>query len=306
MFCWDKLLSEFRKKDGEVASKENNSTKSDRTEIERDYDRILFLSATRRLADKTQVFPMEVNDSVRTRLTHSYEVSNLARSVGTRLAYNHTNLFNASLDDDFIKRNLPVVLASAGLIHDLGNPPFGHQGEKSIGKWFEDLNEKDIHNDFINFDGNRQTIRLISKLHILNNDFGLDLTFGTLSALIKYPVVDDDDGNNNDVESIKYKKHGIYNSDLDLLNDVNDRVGLEYSHRNPLAFIMEACDDIAYSIIDAEDTVKKRYASFNDLIHWLESGLSENPKATREEKKVVKKKFLSMSIRKIKNLEKKI
>ena len=135
---WLKLLNEKRRKN--KAQKENDFKNSDknqtsvehndtRTEIERDYDRILFSTPVRRLADKTQVFPLDKNDSVRTRLTHSHEVSNLARSIGNALVF-HSNTFEATQENtDNIKRNIPSLLAAIGLAHDLGNPPFGHQGE---------------------------------------------------------------------------------------------------------------------------------------------------------------------------------
>ena len=103
-----------------------------RTEFERDYDRILFSAPVRRLGDKTQVFPLEPNDSIRTRLTHSHEVANLARSIGVKIAFK-TTIVPEHLDP---KRNVPALLAAIGLAHDLGNAPFGHQGEESIRSWF--------------------------------------------------------------------------------------------------------------------------------------------------------------------------
>lgn len=135
---WVKLLNENRRKDKHKNKIKNNY--ETRYELERDYDRILFCAPTRRLADKTQVFPLEKNDSVRTRLTHSYEVSNLARSIGIKLAYNNEiDIFNdyKKEEGDNLKRNLPALLAAIGLAHDLGNPPFGHKGEKAMSLWFE-------------------------------------------------------------------------------------------------------------------------------------------------------------------------
>ena len=136
MLSWDKLLNQTRRKDL-YRSSESFGTGAGRTESERDYDRILFATPTRRLADKTQVFPMEENDSVRTRLTHSHEVSNLARSIGVRLAFDHAeNVFGPKHELLQVKRNVPSMLAAVGLAHDLGNPPFGHQGEIAIQQWF--------------------------------------------------------------------------------------------------------------------------------------------------------------------------
>jgi dGTPase len=127
---WKQLLTPRRRKDDAESPLKFDGV---RTEHERDYDRILFCAPVRRLADKTQVFPLDQDDSVHTRLTHSHEVSNLARSIGVNLAFNHTFFPN----DIVAQRNVPAALAAAGLAHDLGNPPFGHQGETSIQDWFE-------------------------------------------------------------------------------------------------------------------------------------------------------------------------
>ncbi len=127
MLTWDNLLNQVRRKELHGSS-ESMGTGVGRTEFERDYDRILFATPTRRLADKTQVFPMEENDSIRTRLTHSHEVSNLARSIGVRLAFEHAeSVFGVDHESLQVKRNVPSLLAAVGLAHDLGNPPFGHQ-----------------------------------------------------------------------------------------------------------------------------------------------------------------------------------
>jgi len=266
MLNWESLLNQARRK-GLYSTSESMGTGANRTEFERDYDRILFAAPTRRLADKTQVFPMEENDSVRNRLTHSHEVSNLARSIGIRLAFeNEEKVFGPKHQELQVKRNVPALLAAVGLAHDLGNPPFGHQGELAIQQWF--LEKKagphaDI--DFIKFDGNAQTFRLMTRLQILNDQFGLNLTVGTLAALIKYPSVygSSDKGG--------FKKFGIFRSEEKIVQEVWEHTGLKPGIRHPLAYVMEACDDIAYSIIDAEDTVKKGYASFNDIVDFLES-----------------------------------
>ena len=263
MLTWKELLSERRRKE-KHDKPEDSGTASSRMEIERDYDRVLFASPTRRLADKTQVFPLEPNDSVRTRLTHSHEVANLCRSIGTRLVYDHREIFG-DIDEDFLKRSVPSLLATIGLVHDLGNPPFGHQGEKAINRWFvEKKNEEpEIHDDFIYFDGNAHTIRLLTRLQVLNDGYGLNLTYSTLSALIKYPTFSDD--------RPYFNKHGVFESERDIVQDVWDETGLRSRVRHPLTYIMEACDDITYSVVDAEDTVKKGYASFDDLINFIEA-----------------------------------
>ena len=261
---WEQLLCSKRRKDTHDKP-ESMGTGIEREEIERDYDRILFAAPTRRLADKTQVFPMEAHDSVRTRLTHSHEVSNLARSIGVRLAFKHRKeVFGNCPDSLKVERVVPSLLAAIGLAHDLGNPPFGHQGEVAIGRWFKDKeNEIPAGKDFVEFDGNRQTFRLLTKLQILNDKFGLNLTYATLAGLMKYPTFCDSQTPN------PFEKFGVFASEREIAEDVWRYTGLGEGVRHPLGYVMEACDDIAYSVIDAEDIVKKGYASFNDLIDHL-------------------------------------
>lgn len=271
MLDWNILLNHSRRK--ELAGPSSSmGTAGSRTEIERDYDRILFATPTRRLADKTQVFPMEEHDSVRTRLTHSHEVSNLARSIGVRLAFDYPEqVFGPQHERLHVKRNVPSLLAAVGLAHDLGNPPFGHQGEVAIQQWFRQVfKEQEIEADFLEFDGNAQTFRLLTRLQVLNDQFGLNLTVATLAALIKYPSTF------GSGEKYGFKKHGVFNSEVEIITEVWEHTGLQAGIRHPLAYVMEACDDIAYSIIDAEDTVKKGYASFYDLMDFLESAAADD------------------------------
>lgn len=210
---------------------------------------------------------MEEHASIRTRLTHSHEVSNLARSIGVRLAFEHAEkVFGANHEALLVKRNVPSMLAAVGLAHDLGNPPYGHQGEAAMQQWFIERNrEHPAEIDFIEFDGNAQTFRLLTRLQVLNDEYGLNLTLGTLAALIKYPSVY---GSKN---KRGFKKHGVFRSEEHIIEEVWKHTGLSAGVRHPLAYVMEACDDIAYSVIDAEDTVKKGYASFYDLMDHLQS-----------------------------------
>lgn len=257
MLSWENLLNNVRRKELHGPA-ESMGTRGGRTECERDYDRILFATPTRRLADKTQVFPMEVNDSVRTRLTHSHEVSNLARSIGVRLAFEHPDaVFGSEHEALQVKRNVPSMLAAVGLAHDLGNPPFGHQGEVAIQQWFREGNAgKDIaiDADFLEFDGNAQTFRLLTRLQVLNDQFGLNLTLGTLAALIKYPSIY---GTSN---KGGFKKYGIFQSEEHIVHEVWQHTGLGPGIRHPLAYVMEACDDIAYSVIEA--TILRRTTNY--------------------------------------------
>ena len=268
---WEKLLCQIRRKELHDSG-ESMGTGVGRTEFERDYDRILFATPTRRLADKTQVFPMEENDSVRTRLTHSHEVSNLARSIGVRLAFEHAEeVFGADYRKLKVERNIPALLAAVGLAHDLGNPPFGHQGEVAIREWFDDMDVSEPPaEDFKQFDGNAQTFRLLTKLQVLNDSFGLNLTLGTLAALVKYPSV------YGSKKKGGFKKWGVFKSEEEIIDEVWEYTGLSEGIRHPLVYVMEACDDIAYSIIDAEDIVKKGYASFYDLMSYLDANGSND------------------------------
>jgi len=273
---WNQRLSSERRKPKSKGESDEISSPFDledtRTQIERDFDRILFSTPVRRLADKTQVFPLDKNDSVRNRLTHSIEVSNLARSFGTTLCYSQSDIFKNVVD---AQRNVPSLLAAIGLAHDLGNPPFGHQGETAIQHWFEENkgriipkatpNDLEYYEDFRLFEGNAQGFRLITRLQLLSDEYGLNLTYATLAAIMKYPT----SSNHLDKKTAAKKKHGYFRSEEDIGKSVLKKVGLEPGKRHALAYIMEACDDIAYVVLDAEDTVKKGLASFPDLISYL-------------------------------------
>mgnify|MGYP000029435137 CR=1 FL=1 len=270
MLSWDLLLNGQRRKDRHGSGSTVLSANG-RIELERDYDRILFATPTRRMGDKTQVFPLERNDSVRNRLTHSHEVSSLARSIGIRLAFDfRQQIFGQDADKD-IERCVPALLAAIGLAHDLGNPPFGHQGEKAIQNWFKrnetkvfgELKHPDSH-DFLGFDGNAQTFRLVTRLQILNDTFGLNLTYATLASMLKYPV------SNLAAKSLGWKKAGYFASEQAIVEDVWQQTGLAEGLRHPFTFVMEACDDIAYIVLDAEDIVKKDIASFSDIVDHLQ------------------------------------
>ncbi|MDR9807959.1 deoxyguanosinetriphosphate triphosphohydrolase family protein [Rhizobium hidalgonense] len=250
-----------------------------RSEFQHDHDRLLFSTPVRRLSDKTQVWPMDENDGVRTRLTHSHEVANLARSIGSNIATQRPDLFGADLH-----KVIQPILSAIGLAHDLGNPPFGHQGEAAIGNWFKkrsgwifDLDGPDgkqlddivphyVRTEFTKFDGNPQTFRLITRLQTHRDYLGLDLTAATLSAALKYPV-----SANSAVEDHPvFGKCGYFESERDVVNWMRERVGIAEKERHPLTWIMEACDDIAYSILDVDDVMKKKIISPDDVLVILQ------------------------------------
>lgn len=249
-----------------------------RSRFQQDYDRLLFSSPVRRMADKTQVWPMDANDSVRTRLTHSHEVSNLARSIGTRVAGKVGQGAFGGMD---LHETVQPILSAIGLAHDLGNPPFGHQGEAAIGRWFEKrrgwifthVDEGSAETlkepvdgrrsaEFTGFDGNPQTIRIITRLQTSHHHVGLDLTAATLAACLKYPV----DAAHADRTLPAIKKAGYFESERDVVEWIRAETGLLEGQRHPLTWIMEACDDIAYSVLDVDDLLKKGIISPDDVL----------------------------------------
>lgn len=266
-----------------------------RSRFQQDYDRLLFSTPVRRLSDKTQVWPMDDNDGVRTRLTHSHEVANLARSIGTRIHASKPDLFAGANLYDVVQ----PMLAAIGLAHDLGNPPFGHQGEAAIGRWFDHRKDwifnnhdergrglpvaipDELHKEFLQFDGNPQTLRLITKLQTNIAHLGLDLTMATLAAAVKYPV----GAPRQDGRSPLTKKYGYFESERALVDLIRAETGLAEGQRHPLTWIMEACDDIAYSVLDVDDAMKKGVISPDDVLASL---LAD---ATTKDESVVTKTF---------------
>ncbi|WP_430636365.1 deoxyguanosinetriphosphate triphosphohydrolase family protein [Sphingomonas hankookensis] len=236
----------------------------------------------RRLADKTQVWPMDANDGVRTRLTHSHEVANLARSIATAVA---SASGGAAFGRQDLYRTIQPIVSAIGLSHDLGNPPFGHQGEVAMGSWFEsrrswifsheregnganELEEQvpaNLITEFVDFDGNPQTMRVMGRLQTSHHNVGLDLTAATLAASLKYPV--HADARDKDRDHIK--KAGYFESERDIVEWVRAETGLEEGQRHPLTWIMEACDDIAYSVLDVDDLLKKGIISPDDVLTVL-------------------------------------
>ncbi|QXR34273.1 dNTP triphosphohydrolase [Alcaligenes aquatilis] len=282
--------------DANVAN-DNHAWRDRRSEFQHDYDRLLFSTPVRRLADKTQVWPMEENDSVRTRLTHSHEVANLARSIGVRVYLTSSKEFELSgIDSDAVLNVIQPILLATGLGHDLGNPPFGHQGEAAIGGWFakrkewiftrtsqdgEDLERgavpEALHSEFTEFDGNPQGLRLLTRLQTHVDDLGLDLTAATLAAGLKYPICFD----NVDPRNPLRKKGGYFSSEKDVVEWVREHTGLKEGQRHPLTWIMEACDDIAYSVLDVDDVLKKQVMSPDDVLVILRHKLHENSTVTK-------------------------
>ncbi|MBE2293694.1 MAG: deoxyguanosinetriphosphate triphosphohydrolase [Phycisphaerales bacterium] len=266
---WNRLLS--RARPGLSHQHPDNEA---RTDFQRDFDRIVFSSAFRRLQDKTQVFPLSQSDYVRTRLTHSLEVSSVGRSLGTMVG---DSVIRRHHLQQVYPQDFGAVVAAACLAHDIGNPPFGHAGEDAIRVWFQTSAtgqtlltrlDKAQQQDFLRFEGNAQGFRIITKLQSPDNPGGMQLTCATLGTFTKYPrtsmlPVAPPPG-------IAFKKFGFYQDDADLFAEIAEQLGLvpilpgAWS-RHPLAYLVEAADDICYRIIDVEDAFRLQQLRFEEV-----------------------------------------
>ena len=278
---WEQLLSPQRNRRNAGHTGAFRSTDL-RSEFEKDYHRIIGSASFRRLQDKTQVFPLDKSDFIRTRLTHSLEVSSFAKSLGQNIG---ENILTYKSDSGFttqMKEDICNILQCAGLIHDIGNPPFGHFGELAIREWFQknldtlefegrpaaEILTPQMKEDLYHFEGNAQALRLVTKLHYLVDERGMNLTYALLGTIIKYPVssveVDKTTGD------IKDKKLGYYYADRDIFEAVQEANGTK-GKRHPLTFILEAADDIAYKTADIEDAFVKGFISYHQLCEELET-----------------------------------
>jgi dGTPase len=272
---WNNLLSNKR-----VGQKWKKKQDKNRSDFQIDYDRIIFSTAFRRLQDKTQVFPLAKSDYVRTRLTHSLEVSCLARNLGMQVG---SVLCKRHKLKEIEVSDISAILAAAALAHDLGNPPFGHSGEDAIRNWFNTskvaknykLNKKEV-SDISNYEGNAQGFRLLTVLQMPENIGGMRLTCATLGAFTKYPI---ESALIKKKNSICYKKYNFYQSEKEIFKEIAEELGLKkerYKYawcRHPFAFLVEFCDDICYRIIDYEDGYKlglvnyeSIYSNFSQLV----------------------------------------
>jgi dGTPase len=279
---WKKLLSSER-----FAKDENQRikyldglfvSKDYRVPHEKDFDRVIFSTPVRRLQDKTQVFPLDQHDSVRTRLTHSLEVANIARTLAAQLV----SELDIEIDDDpfDVKRAIPALVAAIAIAHDVGNPPFGHQGESAIREWVKKTSvqfkssissprDQALLKDYLYFDGNPQGFRLLTRLQGVV-DGGLDLTAATLRASFKYPWP----ASSSRIDPEK-PKFGYFQTEKKHFEWCSAMVGIPEGRRHPLASIMEASDDICYSILDVEDGVKKELVSTAHLMLYLKDDGAE-------------------------------
>lgn len=249
-----------------------------RNEYESDFGRVIFSSAIRRMHDKAQVMPLTSGDSMHTRLTHSLEVMSIAYSLGINLCRDKD--FIETYDRDYarsLEQQIPIILKTSSLVHDIGNPPFGHFGEAIIQKYFteyftknKDIIDKDKQVDFTQFDGNAQGLRILSKLQYIGDLYGLNLTFAVLGAYIKYPNI-----KVKDKTYIGTKKHGVFTSERFVFNSLVRYCSLESENgkikRHPLCFLVEAADSICYNIMDVEDGLNKGWYTYDTIIDFLQA-----------------------------------
>jgi len=270
---WDRLINPNR-----LGKKRTDRSASTRTVFERDFDRIVFSSAFRRLQDKTQVFPLSRSDYVRTRLTHSLEASCVGRSLGTMVG--ERLLARAPALAQFChSSDIGAIVATACLAHDIGNPPFGHAGENAIAHWFESdpagqqvIEELDASSpeacDLLRFEGNAQGFRVLTRLQHPESVGGLQLTYATLASFVKYP----NDAPGACKGSSCHKKYGFFAHDRGIFEEVAEETGLRKLKgpgiaycRHPLAYLVEAADDICYHVIDLEDAYRMKLLDFAEV-----------------------------------------
>ncbi|WP_353084571.1 deoxyguanosinetriphosphate triphosphohydrolase [Flavobacterium sp.] len=277
---WEQLLS--LKRQGDTSKRLRKEQDDTRLGFEVDYDRIIFSAPFRSLQDKTQVIPLSKTDFVHTRLTHSLEVSVVGRSIGRLVGkkiiekYPHLKEIHGFQANDF-----GAIVAAASLAHDIGNPPFGHSGEKAIGEYFSIGNGKKYKDqltakewqDLIDFEGNANGFSVLTSSR-LGIEGGVRLTYAVLGAFMKYPK---ESLPKKPTQNISDKKYGFFQSDKEFFKEVAEELGLIPNktgddvgyERHPLAYLVEAADDICYTIIDFEDGINLGLVSEDFALEYL-------------------------------------
>lgn len=262
MMDWRRLLSANR-----MAGDGPDPVDPARSPFQKDFDRIVFCSAFRRLQDKTQAHPKPGNDYVRTRLTHSLEVASAGRSLGAGVG--QVIAGRRRLPQGLGAAEFGHIVSAACLAHDIGNPPFGHRGEDLIRQWFaESTHGRTLtgmltgaqRQDMLRFEGNAQGFRILTRLQNWRDGGGLRLTAATLGTFTKYPRFSDSEGDDTGRDA-GAKKFGVMQSEAEIFRGLADELGLTRVSegrwlRHPLAYLVEAADDICYLIVDLEDGYK--------------------------------------------------
>lgn len=295
---WDNLLKPSRWKEDSIPTDSLVLTQAndDRSPTKKDFDTVCNSSCVRRLQDKAQVFPLEECDFSRTRLTHSLETMAIAESLGdsaVKTIIEKESAAGRQINEVTLKRiyEIPIILRSAALLHDVGNPPFGHISEGVIAQWFADnldsyylrgeklckvfrgkskkslriLLGDDRVKDFLEFDGNAQVFRIVTRLQNSVGNRSLNLSYPLLATIIKYPynAATGMDGNGNPP-----KKRGYFSSEQEIYEDIQKELELG-DRRHPLVYLLEASDDISYLVSDIEDAGKKGLINSDQIIRKL-------------------------------------
>lgn len=285
---WERLLSNKR-----LGQEHQPHHADDRTEFQRDYDRLIFSAPFRRLQNKTQVFPLPGSIFVHNRLTHSLEVSSVGRSLGNDVSRALLERHPELKDTHFME--LGSIVSAACLAHDLGNPPFGHSGEKAIGTYFSEGNGRflkdyiceetgdslteDQWNDLVCFEGNANAFRLLTHHFNGRRKGGFVMTYSTLASIVKYPFSSNLSGGK--------RKFGFFQAEKDSYLRIADELGIRRMDspegtlsfaRYPLVYLVEAADDICYEIMDIEDAHKLKILTTYETKELLLSYFPEEQK----------------------------
>lgn len=267
---WSKLICHKRL----GMERYRTSSAQSRSDFQRDFDRLVFSSPFRRLQNKTQVFPLPGSIFVHNRLTHSLEVSSVGKSLANEVYMQLSQRYRHDKDVCDKLSHIVEIVGAACLAHDLGNPPFGHSGERTIATYFSEgdgmavrgLLSENEWNDLINFDGNANSFRLLSHQFKGRREGGLAMTYSTLAAIVKYPY--------SSSMTPKRGKFGYFCSERECFMQVADELGLiqksdDVFARHPLVLLMEAADDICYQVMDIEDAHKLKILNTGDVIELL-------------------------------------
>jgi len=277
---WEQLLS--LKRQGDTGKRLRSEQDDTRLGFEVDYDRIIFSAAFRSLQDKTQVIPLSKTDFVHTRLTHSLEVSVVGRSIGRLVGKKIIEKYPYLKEiHGFHMNDFGAIVAAACLAHDIGNPPFGHSGEKAIGEYFKTGNGQQYKNqlaekewqDLIDFEGNANGFSVLTG-NRPGNEGGLRISYATLGAFMKYPK---ESLPKKPTTAIADKKYGFFQQDKAFFKEVAEELGLISNktsdnigyERHPLAYLVEAADDICYTIIDFEDGINLGLVNEDFALEYL-------------------------------------
>jgi dGTPase len=284
---WEQLLS--LKRQGDTSKRLRKEQDDTRLGFEVDYDRIIFSAAFRSLQDKTQVIPLSKTDFVHTRLTHSLEVSVVGRSIGRLVGKKIIEKYPYLQEvHGFQMNDFGAIVAAASLAHDIGNPPFGHSGEKAIGEYFSIGNGKQYREhltdkqwqDLIDFEGNANGFSVLTASRP-GIEGGLRISYATLGAFMKYPK---ESLPKKPTKNIADKKYGFFQTDKDFFQEVAAELGLISNksgndigfERHPLAYLVEAADDICYTIIDFEDGINLGLVSEDYALEYLIKLVKDN------------------------------